>query len=83
MHQALAESGFWIEENVLSDAEVFALAHARDGVDRLVGKGGVLVMRPLVIHASSKARVDEPRRVLHVEYSDAAELRPGVRLVIA
>lgn len=31
----------------------------------VVGKGGVVLMRPLLVHASSKARIDAPRRVLH------------------
>jgi hypothetical protein len=30
-----------------------------------VGPGGVLVMRPLLLHASSKATSHDPRRVLH------------------
>jgi ectoine hydroxylase-related dioxygenase (phytanoyl-CoA dioxygenase family) len=30
-----------------------------------VGRGGVLVMRPLLLHASSKATSPDPRRVLH------------------
>jgi len=30
-----------------------------------VARGGVMVMRPLLLHASSKASVDLPRRVLH------------------
>jgi ectoine hydroxylase-related dioxygenase (phytanoyl-CoA dioxygenase family) len=30
-----------------------------------VGRGGVLVMRPLLLHASSKAASPDPRRVLH------------------
>jgi len=30
-----------------------------------VGRGGVLVMRPLLLHASSKATSHDPRRVLH------------------
>ncbi|MDA2933344.1 hypothetical protein MYX82_03265 [Acidobacteria bacterium AH-259-D05] len=31
----------------------------------VVPKGGVLVMRPLLLHASSKSITIEPRRVLH------------------
>lgn len=30
-----------------------------------VARGGALLMRPLLLHASSKAEVDMPRRVLH------------------
>lgn len=30
-----------------------------------VAAGGVMLMRPLLLHASSKASIDSPRRVLH------------------
>jgi hypothetical protein len=31
--------------------------------------GDALLMRPLLLHASSRATVDRPRRVLHIEYA--------------
>lgn len=31
----------------------------------IVGKGGVVAMRPLLVHASSRAKIPLPRRVLH------------------
>jgi hypothetical protein len=40
-------------------------------------------MRPLLIHASSKAISDSPRRVLHIEYVDSLDIAPGIRLAIA
>jgi hypothetical protein len=40
-------------------------------------------MRPLLIHASSKAQTAEPRRVLHIEYADSLELMPGIQLAVA
>ena len=67
---------------VLSDEEVFRLGRERKAVDCLAGRGAVLAMRPLLIHASSKARSRSPRRVLHVEYAASLELL-GVRLAIA
>ncbi len=39
-------------------------------------------MRPLVIHASSKLQSDRARPVLHIEYVDALELAPGIRLAV-
>jgi hypothetical protein len=39
------------------------------------GKGGVILMRPLLLHASSTARVAGRRRVLHLEF--AADDLPG------
>jgi hypothetical protein len=40
-------------------------------------------MPPLLIHSSSKAQSDAPRRVLHIEYSDSLDLKPGIRLAVA
>ncbi len=68
---------------VMSDEEVFSLAGAQNHVECLVGRGGVLAMRPLLIHSSSKARTGEPRRVLHIEYADSLDLAPGIRLAVA
>jgi|GEM_PF-884201 len=39
--------------------------HAAHRVSCIVPRGGVLVMRPLLIHSSSKPRSSTPRRVLH------------------
>jgi ectoine hydroxylase-related dioxygenase (phytanoyl-CoA dioxygenase family) len=57
--------------------------HAGDHTECIVPKGGVLAIRPLIIHASSKAQDSSPRRVLHIEYADALALAPGIRLAIA
>jgi hypothetical protein len=37
----------------------------------------------LLVHSSSKARSDSPRRVLHIEYADALVLAPGIQLAVA
>ena len=34
-----------------------------------VGPGGALLMRPLLLHASSRSQDDRHRRVLHIEYA--------------
>ena len=68
---------------VLSDDEILGLARAHENIEALVTRGGVLAMRPLLVHSSSKARSGEPRRVLHLEYADALELKPRLRLAIA
>ena len=68
---------------VLSGDEIHELARAREKVDALVPCGGVLAMRPLLVHSSSKARGGWPRRVLHIEYADTLDLGPGLRLAIA
>ncbi|MEZ6072169.1 MAG: phytanoyl-CoA dioxygenase family protein [Pirellulales bacterium] len=36
-----------------------------------VATGGVLAMRPLVLHASTSSEVPEHRRVIHIEYANA------------
>jgi ectoine hydroxylase-related dioxygenase (phytanoyl-CoA dioxygenase family) len=68
---------------VLSDDEILGLARTHENIESLVPRGGVLAMRPLLVHSSSKARSGEPRRVLHLEYADALDLKPGLRLAIA
>ena len=68
---------------LLSDEEVFGIARRQEHVACPVSRGGVLAMRPLLIHSSSKAREDAPRRVLHIEYADSLILGEGIRLAVA
>ena len=70
-------------DGVLSDDEVFRKARGSSAVDCVVRRGGVLRMRPLLIHSSSKATHPEPRRVLHLEYAASMDLANGLRLVVA
>ncbi len=67
---------------VLEDEQVFDLARNAALEECLVSRGGIVAMRPLLIHASSKARVNRPRRVLHIEYADSFELGGGIRLAL-
>jgi ectoine hydroxylase-related dioxygenase (phytanoyl-CoA dioxygenase family) len=53
----------------------WALRAKEIAVDCLVGAGGVVVMRPLLVHASSSGTGPGHRRVIHLEY--AAEALPG------
>jgi ectoine hydroxylase-related dioxygenase (phytanoyl-CoA dioxygenase family) len=41
-----------------------------DGSLCAVPSGGVMLMRPLLMHASSRSTSDRPRRVLHLEFND-------------
>lgn len=68
---------------VLSDDEVAALALAATAEDCIVARGGVLVMRPLLIHSSPRVSSSTPRRVLHIEYAESLEILPGVELIVA
>jgi len=65
---------------VLSDAQVEQEAAARQSVECLVPCGGVLAMRPLLIHASSKSKSPAARRVLHIEYAAKAQVGEGMQL---
>jgi ectoine hydroxylase-related dioxygenase (phytanoyl-CoA dioxygenase family) len=67
---------------VLEDAAIEKLAAQSAPVDCLVPRGGILAMRPLIVHASSKSRTDAPRRVLHVEYAASRILADGLELAI-
>jgi ectoine hydroxylase-related dioxygenase (phytanoyl-CoA dioxygenase family) len=68
---------------VLSDDEVHELATQVDSVECVVPKGGVLIMSPLLIHASSKSRSQAPRRVLHIEYAASDFIAKPLQLAIA
>ncbi len=47
-------------------------------VSCIVMRGGLVVMRPLLLHASSPAKSPGHRRVVHIEYA-AAELADGLK----
>jgi ectoine hydroxylase-related dioxygenase (phytanoyl-CoA dioxygenase family) len=68
---------------VLSDAEVDETVETSSPVDCLVASGGVIAMRPLILHASSKAESDRPRRVLHLEYAESLDIDGGLRIAVA
>jgi hypothetical protein len=67
---------------VLSDQSVMEYVSTHDHIECIVPRGGIVAMRPLVIHASSKARSAEPRRVLHIEYADSLDLGGDVQLAV-
>ena len=68
---------------VLSDQELHAVAAGVMPVDCVAARGSIVVMRPLVVHSSSKAAVALPRRVLHLEYTASAQLGSGLELRVA
>jgi len=68
---------------VLSDDEIHNLANCIAPFDCVVRRGGILAMRPLIVHSSSKSRVDAARRVLHLEYTASEFLAEGLELAIA
>jgi ectoine hydroxylase-related dioxygenase (phytanoyl-CoA dioxygenase family) len=70
-------------EGVLIAQQVFEMARARTSVDCEIGRGGVLTMRPLLIHSSSKGESGALRRVIHLEYADSLELGQHIHLAVA
>ena len=68
---------------VLSDDAVAQLAARSSPVDCLASQGGVLAMRPLLVHSSSKSQSDAPRRVLHIEYAESMLIADGLELAVA
>jgi ectoine hydroxylase-related dioxygenase (phytanoyl-CoA dioxygenase family) len=65
---------------VLSAAQIHELSRRVPPAQCAVPTGGVVAMRPLLVHASSKAKAETPRRVLHLEYAASLELEPGLVL---
>ena len=64
----------------LSSAEIQAVRREGEVVDCPVEAGSAMLLRPLLLHASSQSREPSHRRVLHVEYS-AASLPGGLEWV--
>jgi ectoine hydroxylase-related dioxygenase (phytanoyl-CoA dioxygenase family) len=65
---------------VLAEEDVGRLAAATPAVECVVQSGGLVVMRPLILHASSKARSGQRRRVIHIEYAASLVLEDGAEL---
>jgi ectoine hydroxylase-related dioxygenase (phytanoyl-CoA dioxygenase family) len=68
---------------VLSDEALHSLSTQIAAVNCLVPRGGVLAMRPLVVHASSKSQSTALRRVLHIEYASSLDVADGLTLALA
>ena len=70
------------KRGVLTDDAIHELAWKIRPLECTVPRGGVLIMRPLLVHASSKSQSHEPRRVLHIEYAAGPALA-GFQLAVA
>jgi ectoine hydroxylase-related dioxygenase (phytanoyl-CoA dioxygenase family) len=68
---------------VLDSEVIRRLAADSTAVDCVVPIGGVLAMKPLIVHSSSKSRDEHSRRVLHIEYAPSLVLQDGLELAIA
>jgi ectoine hydroxylase-related dioxygenase (phytanoyl-CoA dioxygenase family) len=67
---------------VLTHDEIQRTAAVVTPVACVASAGGVVAMRPLVVHASSKASDGRPRRVLHIEYAASVQLDAGLELAV-
>jgi len=68
------------ERGVLTEEQIRSAAQGIQPAVCTVERGGVLVMRPLLVHASSKVIAPSARRVLHFEYSASMIFENGLRL---
>jgi ectoine hydroxylase-related dioxygenase (phytanoyl-CoA dioxygenase family) len=68
---------------VLTDEEIHELAANQPVEECLVPCGGILAMRPLLVHSSSMTRNQDPRRILHIEYAPSLALEDGLELAIS
>jgi hypothetical protein len=70
------------ERSRLPDARMAVLAQEVPQVECVVRAGGVIVMSPLLVHASSKSASGLPRRVVHIEYATSEHLGFGIELAV-
>ena len=70
-------------QGVLSDEQVENIVDKGERVTCLIEQAGVIVMHPLLVHASSKSQSDKPRRVLHIEYATRDAVAAPLQLAIA
>jgi ectoine hydroxylase-related dioxygenase (phytanoyl-CoA dioxygenase family) len=67
-------------QGVLTDDEIHVVTESMTRIDGLMPLGGVIAMRPLTIHSSSKWSTGKPRCVLHMEYAESNEMGAGLEL---
>lgn len=70
------------KSGVLTDDQIGVLARQIPASDCIVRRGGIVLMRPLAVHASSKSSSAIPRRVVHIEYTASLTLEKGLELAI-
>ena len=71
------------KDGVLSDDAIHELVARVPIVDCMIARGGILAMRPLLVHSSSKSRSTGSRRVIHIEYSASMTIADGFELAVA
>jgi ectoine hydroxylase-related dioxygenase (phytanoyl-CoA dioxygenase family) len=68
---------------VMSDEEVYGLSEKIEAIECHARVGAVILMKPLIIHASSKSISNARRRVLHIEYAASLSIDNELELAIA
>lgn len=58
------------KEGVMSQASIDSYSKMHSAISCEAPAGSALIMRPHILHSSSKALSNDPRRVLHIEYSN-------------
>ncbi|MGK0353018.1 MAG: ectoine hydroxylase-related dioxygenase (phytanoyl-CoA dioxygenase family), partial [Planctomycetota bacterium] len=54
---------------ILGAHDIQAIRRSQSSVTCLVPPSGALIMRPLLLHASSRATAPEDRRIIHIEFA--------------
>ncbi len=57
------------KRGVLTQIEIDSLVKSEVSIECEANAGDMLIMRPLILHASSKAKSPKHRRVIHLEFS--------------
>ena len=70
-------------KGLLTDEQIEREVDSGEPAVCVCAAGSVLVMKPLIVHASSKSHSAQPRRVLHIEYADSLAMSDGLELTIA
>jgi ectoine hydroxylase-related dioxygenase (phytanoyl-CoA dioxygenase family) len=60
----------------IADSQIAELAAATPAAEMLVEQGAILLMRPLLLHASSAAHALAHRRVLHIDLAPRESISP-------
>jgi ectoine hydroxylase-related dioxygenase (phytanoyl-CoA dioxygenase family) len=67
---------------VLDDDRIHEPSTQIAPVECLVRAGGIVAMKPLLLHSSSKSKVEADRRVLHIEYAASSSIAAPLELAV-
>jgi len=70
------------ELGILTGNQIEQVVRATSPINCVVTTGGIVAMRPLIVHSSSKCMGSAPRRILHIEYATDRMIAEGVELAI-